>query len=74
MTDDQKDDDEKNKIWFEENGFQRQSDFNRRVWRLVKPFDAVWDNWKAWLIIGGVILAINSPRILAAMQALAGDS
>ena len=41
-------------------------------WIVTGPIVAIVKNWKALLIIVAVILAINSPRILEAIEALAG--
>jgi hypothetical protein len=41
-------------------------------WIITGPIYAVVSNWKALLVIGFVIFAVNSPRIVAAIEALMG--
>lgn len=50
----------------------RTVDRSSKMWIVVGPIHAVVSNWKALLVIAGVILAINSPRIIAVIEALAG--
>ncbi len=40
------------------------------AWIVVSPFVAVARNWKAWLIIGGVVLFVTSPELRQAIAIL----
>ncbi len=43
-----------------------------KMWIIVGPIYAVFENWKALGIVGVIIIWINRPEILAALKTLAG--
>ena len=43
-----------------------------KAWIVVGPFHAVVTNWKAILIVLGVVIYINRPDIILALQTLTG--
>lgn len=44
------------------------------AWIIVGPIHAVVSNWKALVVIAGVVVWLNSPKIIAALTALLGVS
>lgn len=44
------------------------SDKSQKAWRVVGPLHSIVSNWKAYLVIAGIILAINSPRIVETLE------
>lgn len=45
-----------------------------KSWTIAGPIYAAVTNWKAWLIIIGVVAALNRPEIVEAAKILAGGS
>lgn len=43
-------------------------------WIIIGPLHAVVSNWKALVVIAGIIVWINSPEIVAALAVLFGGT
>lgn len=46
------------------------SDRSDKMWIIVGPIYAIFYYWRAFVVIGFLILSLNSPRIIAAIEAL----
>lgn len=54
--------------WLLQNRMTKAEATIEKLWFIVGPIHAAVYNWRAWLVIGGLLLALNSPKIVAALS------